>query len=1346
MKEKRLERFLSAVLFFALLPGMVMAQKPDGDPQSGISGSSITLKLELPSYEIMQDEEGFHVIQVEGFSPFGLPGDPWLPRKVYNVAVPPDAALGSLTLEVVDVQVVRLPGPYRLKPASPDIISEDSEGDAGVHQSSDAPASDTVPANFVRLLSPGQMRKWRFARLEFTPFQVDAATGELSVASELTVQINYDVSPAAKDEALLKDRVMDGVAQQLLINYNAAQAWYQVTSGRENLTPDISRDQRERRSKDWQQQVDQSITHKQSRDEPGVVYDYVIITTNAIEAGSSKLANFIAHKQGQGHSVLTITEDEYGGLVGQSPNGTAEKIRKWLQDDYIAYGIEYVLLIGDPDPDDPSDGGDSVGDVPMKMCWPRRGEVSDEEAPTDYFFADLTGNWDLDGDQYYGEWSDDTGTGGVDFANELYVGRIPVYAAGYTTLDNILQKIMDYANEANPESWRKSTLLPMSFSNATYDGAPLAEQMMDDYVTAAGFSSWTQYQQGNGACGLDSIYPSDRWAANDYGLVLWWAHGSATSAAVGYGPSCRDGDLFLSGDASSLDDDHPSFTYQCSCLNGYPENTNNLQYAILKQGGIGTVSATRVSWFNTGVGYGDFDGSTTNSGIGYEYASRLVGGQPASNALYNAKASMTPEFATRLMNFYDFNLYGDPSTGLYTASAGDIKVAIYDHATTSDISYWTGGNWNSWSQYQTVLQNDPEGRFDVSIVTDLSAATLADFSRLILPDNAVPDAYLSDVAAWFTPGRRIIAADSATCYAAYSGFMWPASAGSNGYDTYWDYYSSTDDQEVLLAHKITEDYSVGDILSSISSDAQMFSGMLPTDAEQITAKALGVAASGNRSQTNPQVNLSPSEDGGKVAPPGPAAGTVLPVGPEVNLSPSEDGGQVTLSGPAVGTVGPADSAGSTWVVVSPNPLAVSRPAGTIPDNGYFYLIGGESSGGYLGKVQRYDPGSDTWDDTLATMPTPGSNLCAAAIGDDIYVPGGYNGLSIADLQVYHTNSDTWATITTDPLPSARTAPACAAYNGKLYVVGGNDAGTSYNNTWVYDPASPAGSRWTGLANAPAAGSYGGALAVGHQIFWAGMRDTNPDLASVYAYDPAGNVWTTYPSLQTARGAAGLWAIGDLLLVGGGGWGSYLTSVEQYDTSLGTGGTWSSFGADLAQGRRTFGWATSASGDRLFAAAGWAGAYLAEAETLDAVRMIYVASRDVPGHGTIIVLGPYQTSPGTDVEELIRDAVEGPGVSNTPPTLSGLPDAIIDHTTGLPVQIDLWAYASDAETPDSGLTYTIEGSPPPGAGVTIAGNRWLTVNPSASWCGWTDVTVRVTDPGGLWDNDTFRVAVSWSCQG
>jgi hypothetical protein len=103
-------------------------------------------------------------------------------------------------------------------------------------------------------------------------------------------------------------------------------------------------------------------------------------------------------------------------------------------------------------------------------------------------------------------------------------------------------------------------------------------------------------------------------------------------------------------------------------------------------------------------------------------------------------------------------------------------------------------------------------------------------------------------------------------------------------------------------------------------------------------------------------------------------------------------------------------------------------------------------------------------------------------------------------------------------------------------------------------------------------------------------------------------------------------------------------------------------------------------------------------------------------------------------------------TNTAPSLAGVPDQVFDHSTSPPGTIDLWAYVSDAWTSASELTYTLEGTPPTGAGVTLGSNRTVTVTPSADWCGGTDVTVRVTDPGGLWDEDTFRVAVSWSCQG
>ena len=103
----------------------------------------------------------------------------------------------------------------------------------------------------------------------------------------------------------------------------------------------------------------------------------------------------------------------------------------------------------------------------------------------------MTGNWDKNADGYFGAWGEDTGVGGVDYAAEVKVGRIPVYSADYSTLDAILQKIMDYENEAAPLGWRKNSMLPMSFSTTTYDGAPLAEQMKDDYLNGAGYSNWT---------------------------------------------------------------------------------------------------------------------------------------------------------------------------------------------------------------------------------------------------------------------------------------------------------------------------------------------------------------------------------------------------------------------------------------------------------------------------------------------------------------------------------------------------------------------------------------------------------------------------------------------------------------------------------------------------------------------------------------------------------------------------------------------------------------------------------------------------------------------------------------
>jgi len=648
--KPKFECLLVALVVLTLATGVALAD----------TVGRVVVKLEAfppVGYDITQ-ENGFAAISMEGFGMTSSPGDPMLPHKVQDILLPPDVIDSTVKLRIVSAQKRTLDGTYNIKPAGFPIRGDNKSIVDG--RNVDVYQSDAdYPESSVRLLYCSQMRKWKFARVDFIPFQYNPVSGKLTLTESVEIEISYSTSPTAQAASLMRDTVLEDVAAKRFINYTKVSGSY------------------------GQQAI--------SAGEPSPAnYDYVIITTNAINTGSTKLSSFVTHKQSLGYSVLVVI---YGTsiqpLTGQAPNHKAEKIRQWLINNYTSMGIKYVLLIGDPSPYESGEG-----DIPMKMCHPERNAVYEDMAqtPTDYFYADLTGNWDIDADLFYGEWDPGDGsgdypvTGGVDFTPEVYVGRIPVYSTDYTDLDNILEKMIDYGNESSI-SWRANILLPMGFQHATgpYDGAKLAEQMKDDYLDPASYSSWRMYQQGNGPCGNTSSYTSEedlrggsatpnvknRWSGagtpaipNDFGIVCWWAHGSATSASVGYS-GCWDGTLMQSSYCSSLDDDHPAFTYQCSCTNGHPETSNNLQYAILKQGGIGTVSATRISWFSTSVGYGQFDGSVTNSGIGYEYVARLVQNLGAGDALYQAKSSMSPNaHQCWLMNWYDFNLYGDPEQSI----------------------------------------------------------------------------------------------------------------------------------------------------------------------------------------------------------------------------------------------------------------------------------------------------------------------------------------------------------------------------------------------------------------------------------------------------------------------------------------------------------------------------------------------------------------------------------------------------------------------------------------------------------------------------------------------------------
>ena len=617
--------------------------------------SEQTYHFKAPDYRIEMLKDGFHKILMDGYFSYAVPGYPDVPSKIFQIAVPPDVDLKSIDIEYHERGKISL-GSFYIPELPP--METWVNGQRIIGKKADVYSNDLYyPEDTIEYLGFSQLRKWRIINIKYTPFLYNPVTKDLSFVPKVTLVIRYS-GPSVRvlSDIELADKVMDRRAKKILINYSEAKEWY----------------------------LPKGVVLR-----PLQTYNYVIITTNSIQTNSTKLSDFVNYLTDKGYSVKVITETDFGSLTGQSPNHKAEKIREWLKNNYISMGIEYILLIGNPSPYESGEG-----DIPMKLFWPYYHPIDGwYDSPTDYFYADLTGNWDLSGNGYFGEYDFDRGVGGVDFANEVYVGRIPVYS-GVSDLDSVLSKIISYGNPPDI-SWRRSALLPMSFSDISTDGAYLSEAMKSDYLSPSDYYSWTLYMQGSFCLGADSSFISDEelldgvtktnWMNNPYGMVWWWGHGDQTGAYLGY-EDCGWGIIMSTPDAPSLNDSYPSFVYQCSCSNGFPEFSNNLGTALLYNGAIATVSASRVSWYalgswNTGLKY-----LCDNASIGYYYGQELVSNEKkAAVALYDVKSDMGINGGLgggqSWMNLFDFNLYGSPET--YIIVKYDLTVSTVQGGTTS---------------------------------------------------------------------------------------------------------------------------------------------------------------------------------------------------------------------------------------------------------------------------------------------------------------------------------------------------------------------------------------------------------------------------------------------------------------------------------------------------------------------------------------------------------------------------------------------------------------------------------------------------------------------------------------
>ncbi|EKV29478.1 kelch-like 1 protein [Caenispirillum salinarum AK4] len=191
----------------------------------------------------------------------------------------------------------------------------------------------------------------------------------------------------------------------------------------------------------------------------------------------------------------------------------------------------------------------------------------------------------------------------------------------------------------------------------------------------------------------------------------------------------------------------------------------------------------------------------------------------------------------------------------------------------------------------------------------------------------------------------------------------------------------------------------------------------------------------------------------------------------------------------------------------------------VAHDGYLYAFGGfaysaEHDPGWrsLDIIERYDIAADRWEVLDARLPRPRSSNVAAAVGDTVFLIGGWDstpqspgdkeGDFHAEIDVFDLKSET-ASVSEHRLPDPlRRAFTGVVDDGRIIVLGGITQGRSHFD-WV-DRASafnPATGAWSDLAPlpfptfAPGAGVYGGTLHL-----FGGMTPNGRYRNTIYALD------------------------------------------------------------------------------------------------------------------------------------------------------------------------------------------------------------------------------------------------------
>ncbi len=575
------------------------------------------------SQPVIELKNGKSLIHVQNLMQTGAPGEPLLPAYPVRLLLPQFHDVSSVFIEGTS-EVIALPAPIYPAQQSYPLSKLESIKPAFTNLRADIDDMPVFPIEKGGNQVTGTYRGYRIYTMLLYPVRYLPSENSVEYFSHLDITIettnNVDLQRTA---AFVRDD--KNTMQRLSKMVSNPETAYRYTAP----------------------------MHDRSR----VAYDYLIITPGDLIGDFEPLADY---KNSLGiRTTIVSTEIVLATAEGQDDQ---EKIRNYIISEYLDSGIEYVLLAGDDE------------DLPHRGMNVNPGYYADDDIPSDMYFFNLDGDWNDDGDNYWGEWDE------IDFYCEVYGGRAAVDNS--TEAGNFVNKQLMYQTDPVVDELTNNALIGEDLGWTCWGMDYMEEVRLgsDNYgYSTVGIPDHIDVEtlyDHNGTWSVSQLFSLMNSGKN---LIGHLGHCSTHYNIKFYTDDVTTNNMTNNGENHNF---YIIYTQGCYCnafdnrdTNGYFSNEDAIaeQWNNLENGCVCYVGNSRYGW-------GDSDGTNGPSQhLHREFYDALYGEGITciSKVQADSKDDTVPYLSANtviLWSYFESTLLGDPTLDIWSDQPADVTI------------------------------------------------------------------------------------------------------------------------------------------------------------------------------------------------------------------------------------------------------------------------------------------------------------------------------------------------------------------------------------------------------------------------------------------------------------------------------------------------------------------------------------------------------------------------------------------------------------------------------------------------------------------------------------------------